>query len=102
MLARFTNVIENLVIHTDNMLENVSLYGGIVYSQKVLLKLVEKGYTREEAYKIVQKHALNALNGDNFKTGIESENILSKSELDECFDQNSYLENIEKVFAKFE
>ena len=102
MLARFINVMENLVIHKDNMLKNVSLYGGIVYSQKVLLKLVEKGYTREEAYRIVQKHALNALNGENFRAGIEAENILSKPELDECFDQNSYLKNIENVFIKFE
>ena len=61
MLSRFTNVIENLVIYEDNMLKNVNLYGGIVYSQKVLLKLIDKGFTRENAYKIVQKHALNAL-----------------------------------------
>ena len=72
MLARFANVIENLVIHEDNMSKNTELYGGIVFSQKVLLKLVEKGLTREDAYKIVQKHALNALNGGDFKSGMNT------------------------------
>lgn len=101
MLHRFTEVLNNLVIHEDNMLKNTSLYGGIVYSQKVLLKLTDKGYTREEAYKIVQKHALKALNGGNFKQGLISENILSNSELEECFNEQDYLKNIEKVYARF-
>lgn len=101
MLHRFKNVMENLVVHKGNMLKNTELYGGIVYSQKVLLKLVEKGYTREDAYRIVQKHALNALNGGNFKQGILSENILTKDELDESFDITDYLKNIDNIFARF-
>ncbi len=102
MLYRFKNVIENLVVHEDNMLKNAKLYGGIVFSQKVLLKLVEeKGYTREEAYKIVQKHALNALNGGDFRQGLESENILNEKELDECFCSNDYLKNIDTIFDRF-
>ena len=102
MLHRFKNVMENLVIHEDNMLKNTKLYGGVVYSQKVLLKLIEKGYTRESAYKIVQKHALNALNGGDFKQGMESENILSEEELEECFDTKDYLKNIDNIFKRFE
>ena len=70
MLHRFNGVMENLVVHEDNMLKNTQLYGGIVYSQKVLLKLVDKGLTREEAYRIVQKHALDALNGGHFKEAL--------------------------------
>ena len=101
MLSRFKNVVENLVINNDNMLKNVNLYGGIVFSQKVLLKLVEKKYTREEAYKIVQKHALEALNGGDFKKGLESEMILSEEDLLECFNTDEYLKNIEKVFDRF-
>lgn len=102
MLARFKNVVENLVIHEDNMLRNANLYGGIVYSQKVLLKLVEKkGFTREDAYRIVQKHALNALNGGDFKKGLESEKLLSEEELNECFNQQDYLKNIDNIFNKF-
>ena len=101
MLARFKSVIENLVVHEDNMLKNTNLYGGIVYSQKVLLKLIDKGLTREEAYRIVQKHALNALSGGDFKTGIKTENILTDDELNECFDEKCYLENIDVIFERF-
>lgn len=101
MLARFINVVENLVVLDENMLKNANLYGGIVFSQKVLLKLVEKGFKREDAYKIVQKHALLALNGGDFKAGLESENLLSKIELEECFDESAYLKNIDIVFSRF-
>ena len=101
MLARFKNVVENLVIHEDNMLKNTNLYGGIIFSQKVLLMLVEKGLTREDAYRIVQKHALNALNGGNFKSGIESENILTIQEIETCFRQEDYLNNINKIYERF-
>ena len=101
MLARFLNVVKNLVVHEENMLKNTNLYGGVVFSQKVLLKLVEKGYTREDAYRIVQKHALEALQGGNFKQGLLSENILSEDELKDCFETESYLKNINKIFERF-
>lgn len=101
MLARFTNVVENLVVHEDNMLKNTNLYGGVVFSQKVLLKLVEKGFTREDAYKIVQKHALNALNGGDFKKGLLSEKILADSELEACFSTSDYTKNIDNIFSRF-
>ncbi len=102
MLHRFKGVIESLVIHRDNMLKNTNLYGGVVYSQKILLKFVEeKGYTREEAYRIVQKHALDALNGGDFKAGMRSEGVLTDAELEECFDTSDYLKNIDKVFKRF-
>ena len=70
-----------------------------------MLKLVEKGYTREEAYKIVQKHALNALDGGSFKQGLLDDDSvtskLSKDEFESCFDINDYLKNIDKVFARY-
>ena len=95
----------NLVVHEDNMLKNTRLYGGVVYSQKVMLSLVDKGYTREEAYRIVQKHALNALNGGNFKEGLLKDNdVTSKllpEELEKCFDIMDYLKNIDAVFGRF-
>lgn len=101
MLHRFNDVMKNLVVHEDNMLKNANLYGGVVYSQKVMLKLIEKGYTREDAYAIVQKHALKALDGGHFREGILSENILSDEELNECFDLKDYLKNIDKIFNRF-
>ena len=106
MLHRFNGVMENLVVHEDNMLKNAKLYGGIVYSQKVLLKLVEKGLTREDAYRIVQKHALDALNGGHFKDALYKDtrvtNLLSQEEIENCFDVADYLKNVEKVFERFE
>ncbi len=93
MLYRFKNVMENLVVHEDNMLKDTQLFGGVIYSQKVLLKLVEQGMTREDAYRAVQKHALDALNGGDFRSNFK--------EFDECFDVQSYLKNIDEVFKRF-
>lgn len=106
MLVRFNNVLKNLVVYEDNMKKNTNLYGGIVYSQKVLLKLVEKGLTREDAYEIVQKNALSAIDNDgNFKENLLRDNRivekLSAKELNDCFDTKDYLKNVESIFAKF-
>ena len=106
MLHRFNGVMENLVVNEDNMLKNTQLYGGIVYSQKVLLKLVDKGLTREEAYRIVQKHALDALNGGHFKEALCQDkkvtSLLSITEIESCFDKSDYLKNINNLFERFE
>lgn len=110
MLNRFNNVVENLVVHEKNMLKNANLYGGIVYSQKILLKLIEKGLTREEAYRIVQKNALDAfesneLGGGDFKSNLENDNEVKKylceSEIKDCFNQEDYLRNIEEIYKRF-
>ena len=105
MLTRFINIMENLVIHKENMLKNSELYGGVIYSQKIMLKLVEKGYTREEAYKIVQTHAINALEGGNFKLELNNDpkvtERLSKEDIEQCFESNEYLKNIDKIFERF-
>ncbi len=106
MLTRLNKVLTNLVVKEENMERNTNLFGGIVYSQKVLLKLVDKGLTREDAYRIVQKHALDAFeNNGDFKANLEADNdvlgLLSKDEIEECFDRNAYLQNVDKIFEKF-
>ncbi len=106
MLTRLNKVLTNLVVKENNMENNTNLFGGIVYSQKVLLRLVDKGLTREDAYRIVQKHALDAFeNNGNFKANLESDDevvkLLSKDEIEECFDRNAYLKNVDKIFEKF-
>ena len=96
MLKRFKNVLDNLNINEGKMSANCNLYGGVIFSQKVLLKLVEKGLSREDAYKIVQKNAHKAfgINGGDFKKELISDKnvaeILSENEINECFDINSY------------
>ncbi|MBR1943542.1 adenylosuccinate lyase [bacterium] len=106
MLVRFNNVLTNLVVYEENMRKNTNLYGGIVYSQKVLLKLTEKGLSREDAYEIVQKNALSAIdNNGNFKENLLADERvtekLSNEEIEECFDVQDYLKNVNAIFAKF-
>lgn len=106
MLSRFKNVVDNLVVHEKNMAKNANLFGGIVYSQKVLLTLIEKGLTREDAYKIVQKNAHDAFENDgNFKKNLEDDSdvlkYLSKSEINDCFETSDYLKNINQIYGRF-
>lgn len=110
MLNRFKNVVENLVVHEKNMLKNANLFGGIVYSQKVLLTLIEKGLTREEAYKIVQRNAHEAFEengplGGNFKANLQNDEevkkYLAKEEIESCFNSKDYLKNIEAIYKRF-
>ena len=108
MLNRFASVIENIVIHEENMLKNTNLYGGVVFSQRVLLALCDKGLQREDAYKIVQKNAHNAWNcptGD-FKANLLSDDdvlkVLSKEEIENCFDTGYYFSNLEEIYKRFE
>src|SRR5215213_6659393 len=63
MLHEMADILERLVVHTDRMLENLSLTEGLIYSQPVLLALVDAGMDRQEAYKVIQGHALRALSG---------------------------------------
>lgn len=106
MLNRFKNVVDNLVVHEKNMAKNASLFGGIVYSQKVLLKLIDKGLTREESYKIVQRNAHDAFENDgNFKVNLMSDKevtaLLSVDEINNCFNIQDYLKNIEEIYKRF-
>lgn len=107
MLNRLNNTIENLVVHEDNMLKNANLFGGIVFSQRILLELCDKGLSREEAYKIVQSNALDAFNNHgNFKENLKKDNnvtkYLSNEEIDSSFDVQYYLRHIDSIYKKFE
>ena len=105
MLDRFNSVVENLVVHKDNMIKNTDKFGGIVFSQKVLLSLVAKGLTREDAYKIVQRNALDAFNNHgDFKTNLlkdeEVLQLLSKEDIENIFNKEEFLKNIEKIYER--
>ncbi len=105
MLARFNNIVQNIVVHPKNMLKNTDKFGGIVFSQKVLLRLIDKGLTREEAYRVVQRNAIEAFEHDgNFRQNLEEDNDvnsrLSKQELDEIFDKNAFLKNIDVIYDR--
>lgn len=107
MLNRFNNLVEGLVVHKENMLKNTSLFGGIVYSQRVLLELTNKGLSREDAYRLVQKNALDAFNKSNgdFKQNLLSDKevseVLTEQEIENCFDSSYYLRNIDEIYSRF-
>lgn len=104
MLNRFNSVINNLVVNTENMYRNTQLFGGVIYSQRVLLKLTDKGLSREDAYKLVQDNAHKAWNKPegNFKENLLQDsritNILTKVEIEECFEPKYYLRNINHIY----
>ncbi len=105
MLNRFNGIVQNLVVHEKNMLRNADRFGGIVFSQKVLLELVDKGLTREDAYKIVQKNALDAFENDgDFKANLmQDEDVtkhLSVEEIDKIFDKQAFLKNINEIYKR--
>ena len=107
MLARLEKTVKNLVVHKDNMLKNTNLFGGIVFSQKVLLKLCSKGMLREDAYRLVQRNALDAFNnhGSFIENLLKDNGVLehlTEQEIKECFNIEDYLQNIEQIYKRFE
>lgn len=105
MLVRATNLVKDLVVYPENMMENLNKLKGVVFSQKVLLKLVEKGTSREEAYSIVQRNAMKVWEGlGDFKSLLlddaEVRNYLSEKEITACFDIKPYLKNVGYIFKR--
>jgi adenylosuccinate lyase len=106
MLDLTIKLIKNLLIYPENMIKNLNLTRGLVYSQTVLLKLVDKGLTREEAYQIVQSSAMDVwANKDKYLKDelLKSEEIkkhLSKQELEEIFRPDKMLKNVDYIFKR--
>jgi adenylosuccinate lyase len=105
MLSEMTDIIDKLIVYPERMLRNLNLTKGLIFSQKVLLALVEKGLTRETAYKIVQRNAMRCWKtGENFLDVLkEDEDIikyLGDGELEKIFDYKSILEKIDFIFEK--
>lgn len=103
MLERFTGVLDNLVVNKDNMEKNILITNNVFFSQKVLLSLIDKGFSREEAYDIVQPIALKSFtNQEDFKENIYSKarEYLTKEEFESCFKTDYHLKNIDYVFER--
>ena len=106
MLKEITGLVKNLLVYPENMKRNMNVYGGVIFSQRVLLTLVEKGMNREEAYRVVQECAMNAWNktdGDFRKLIARDETVtktLSSEEIDACFDPNHHLKNLDEVYQR--
>ncbi|GAA8312113.1 adenylosuccinate lyase [Helicobacter pylori] len=115
MLSRLNSVIENLVVYPKNMLKNLALSGGLVFSQRVLLELPKKGLSREESYLIVQENAMKiweVLQQGAFKNADENlflnallnderlKKYLSEDEIKACFDYSYYTKNVGAIFKR--
>jgi adenylosuccinate lyase len=105
MLSVFTSIMKGLKVYPENMRRNVELTHGIVFSQRVLLALIDKGLVREEAYRIVQDNAMRAWEkGKGFLSLLKSDrritSRLSKLELDLLFDYTYYLKHVDHVFKR--
>ncbi|GAA7332518.1 adenylosuccinate lyase [Helicobacter pylori] len=115
MLSRLNSVIKNLVVYPKNMLKNLALSGGLVFSQRVLLELPKKGLSREESYSIVQENAMKiweVLQQGAFKNADENlflnalinderlKKYLSDDEIKACFDYRYYTKNVGAIFKR--
>ncbi len=107
MLIKVNKLFEHLIVYPENMMKNLNLTNGLIFSQEVLLSLIQKGITREKAYKLVQKNAMQVWEQKiDFKELIKKDNdiskLLSESEIDSLFDLNKILININKIFERLE
>ena len=105
MLRKMTKMMDGLVVYPDNMMRNLEKTGGLIYSQSVLLALVRKGITREEAYKLVQKNAMQSWEkGKDFlmllKKDKEISKLLSVTEIDKTFKLTTQYKNIDRIFKR--
>jgi adenylosuccinate lyase len=117
MLHRMTNVIANLTVMPENMMKNLNLTGGLVFSQRVLLELPLAGVSREDAYKIVQRNAMKVWEeiqqgkpsvnekGESLYLGhlLADEDLrakLSEKQIRDCFDYGYYTKNVDKIFSR--
>jgi len=105
MLSRFTGLIDKLVVYPKRMLANIGMTHGVIFSQTALLKLIEKGITRENAYAIVQRNAMKS-----WETGVDFQGLLfqdeevvsriAKADLEEAFDIENFIRQIDFIFSR--
>ncbi len=105
MLKRFTGVVENLMVYPENMQRNIDITGGLPNSQRVMLSLVERGTSREDAYTMVQRNAMRVWNeGADYKQLLNEDpdvsKLLTKEEIDELFDIGYHLKHVDTIFIR--
>ncbi|MGC8491258.1 MAG: adenylosuccinate lyase [Syntrophobacteraceae bacterium] len=105
MLVRLTRVVERLVAFPDNMKRNMAASGNLFFSQQVLLALIQKGLSREDAYRLVQQNAMDVwANRGDLKERLKTDNrvtdLLSAQEIDSIFDLGYHLKNVDVIFQR--
>jgi adenylosuccinate lyase len=105
MLNTMTDIVEHLVVYPDNMKKNLDKTGGLIFSQRVMIEMIKAGLSRDKAYRLVQKHAMEAWKGTKgFKECLlgdkEVTNAIKPHQINRCFELEYYLRNIGKVFKR--
>lgn len=105
MLAKTTNLVDTMFVYPERMLHNLESSGGLVFSGQLLLDLVEHGVSREEAYRMVQRHAMRAWQeGRNFRELVLKDKEITKrvprAQIERAFDLQRQLRNVDKIFAR--
>lgn len=105
MLGRLTRLLKNLQVYPEQMQANLNLSRGLVFSQTLLLALVQKGLSRDEAYRLVQRHAMQVWErGGNFAQVVQADadidKYLTQGELDRLFDLKHHLRHLEDLFRR--
>ena len=105
MLNRFGNIVKNLTVFPENMKRNMNATFGLIYSQRVMLKLIDHGMTREQAYDLVQPKTAQAWDEQtDFRPLLEADpaitDILTKADLDDAFDYNHHLKQVDTIFER--
>ncbi|HAU32469.1 MAG TPA: adenylosuccinate lyase [Desulfotomaculum sp.] len=106
MLFKCTEMIKKLFVYPEKMFANMQLSRGLVFSQRVLIALVEKGVSREQAYSLVQRNAMESWReGRDFKTLLKADpevaGFLNSEEIETIFDYRAYLKNIDHIYGRF-
>jgi len=105
MLHLMTDILDRLIVYPENMKKNIDLTGGLVFSGSVLLALTDKGMNREEAYLLVQKHAMEVWGSKkHFRDLLKSDpaitSVLRTEEIDGCFDVRRSLKHVDYIFTQ--
>jgi adenylosuccinate lyase len=105
MLAKTTNLVDTMFVYPERMLHNLESSGGLVFSGQLLLDLVEHGVSREEAYRMVQRHAMRAWQeGKSFRELVLKDKEITKrvprAQIERAFDLKRQLRNVDKIFAR--
>ncbi|MEL6678630.1 MAG: adenylosuccinate lyase, partial [Pseudomonadota bacterium] len=103
--VRYSSVVDRLVVYPENMLNNMNKFRGLVHSQRVLLALTQKGVSREDAYRLVQRNAMKVWeDGADFMAELKGDGevtaVLSDAEIEEKFDLGYHTKHVDTIFAR--
>ena len=103
---KLTELIDNLLVYPDNMIKNIERTGGLIFSQRILISLVSKNVSRDEAYLWVQRNAMKKwLSDEDFRDNIKNDEdirkYLDEKEIDDCFNYDYYLRHIDFIMSRF-